>query len=109
MGGGSGKWARGKGEGDTFRWVYGLDHNGQRGQGEGKKAEEQTPWRLLGLRPGIVLRLACSLRPGTVLRDCVYLTLEHTHSPSVRLTRTAAEAEKQRPHKETNRQVKQAG
>jgi hypothetical protein len=87
------------------RWVYGLDHNGEKG--EGKEVEGQFPWRLLGLKPGIVLRLACTLRPGMVLRDYVCLTLDQARSPSVQLTRTATENRGQTKNK--NRQVKQAG
>ena len=74
----------------------GLWSRPQRGQGEGKGAEEQNynPFRL---RSRVYYGRGCggpitcvSLRPGTVLRDCACLT-EHTLSPSVRLTRTATE------------------
>ena len=75
----------------------GLWSRPQRGQGEGKGAEEQAG---VGNRVpfaydreygrGWCQERACSLRPGTVLRDCACLT-EHTLSPSVRLTRTATE------------------
>ena len=74
------------------RWVHGLDHKTTTGKGGGKGVEEQVPWQLTtALSQGKSWRVrACTLSPGTVLRDCVCLT-EHTLSPSVRLTRTATE------------------
>ncbi len=84
------------------RWVYGLDHNAEKG--EGKEAEGQVPWRLLGLEPGVVLRLACTLtlRPGIVLRvrDCVCLPLDHARSPSAFSPTHPYSHREQRPHKE---------
>ena len=80
----------------------------QRGRGEGKKAEEQSPFRYLGESEQGRKRLerACSLRSGTVLsREVVG---ETAHSPRqsdspVRPHRDRGNTERQN----ANRQVKQ--
>jgi hypothetical protein len=86
-------------------WFMVSTNNGDRGKVRGLK--NNVPWRLLGLEPGKSwLTRACALRPGTVLRDCVCLTGTHTlpFSPTHPYNRR-----EQRPHKEQDRQVKQAG
>ncbi len=69
------------------------------GKGEGKGAEEQIPWQLTtALSQGKSwLARACMLRPGMVLRDCVWLT--DTHILSFSPTHLYVDS-KQRPHKE---------
>jgi hypothetical protein len=80
------------------------------GTGGDKGAEEQVPWQLTtALSQGkswLVLVRACTLRPGMVLRDCVWLT--DTHTPPFSPTHLYGHSE-QSPHKEQNRQVKKAG
>ena len=57
---------------ETAVVVYGLDQ--QRGQGEGKGAEDGTlPGAYWAFCRGGGTHLACSLRPGMVLRVCVCL------------------------------------
>ena len=85
---------------ETAVVVYGLDQ--QRGQGEGKGAEEQD-------RESLSLTIGSYGRGWCQERACVFAFgygaaeesggRNRTLSSSVRLTRTAAK--KQRPHKET--------
>ena len=85
------------------RWVYGLDHNGDRGG-------------VRGLKNSISLALRALAGGRTPQRACVSafgygsdrVSGQHaTHTPSVQLTRTTAE--RQRQHRETNRQRREAG
>ena len=92
------------------RWVYGFDHNGDRGEVKVKGLKErQTP---------LSLTIGSYGRGWGAQRACVfafgYGAVEEsggrnrTLSCSVRLTLTAAK--RQRLHRETkNRQVKKAG
>ena len=89
--------------------VYGLDHNGDRGEGKGAEEQEKIPVLLRsGVMAGDGAHVRVSLRSGTVLSRKV--VGKAAHSPvhcSVRLTLTAAK--KQRLHRDKNRQVKKAG
>ena len=88
------------------RGPLGLWSRPQRGQGGGKGAEEQCSLALLALAGGRAPQRACCLCPGMVLRDMCGLP-NRTLSPSVQLTRTATE--QQRQHREqTGREGKLA-
>jgi hypothetical protein len=84
------------------RWVYGLDHNGDRGKVKRLK-NTNSPLALTGPVAGDCdcADLPCSLRSGTVLRESGGQT--RTLSPSVRLTRTAAKNRGHTRRQETGR------
>ncbi len=73
---------------DKGRWVYGFDHNGDRGGGKG--AEEQVSLALLASAGRRTPQRACCLCLGMVLRDVCGLPTR-TLSPSVQRTRTSTE------------------
>jgi hypothetical protein len=91
--------SRGIGDHHTtrVRGPLGLWFRPQRGQGGGKGAEEQGSLALLALAGGRAPQRACCLCPGMVLRDVCGLPTR-TLSPSVQLTRTTTE--QQRQHRE---------
>jgi hypothetical protein len=64
------------------RWVYGLDHNGDRGEG-GKGAEEQNFPRLTAFRGARSVHVLDCPCPGMVLTVCSRAALRHdTVSPT---------------------------
>ena len=87
------------------RWVYGLDHNGDRGEVKGLK--NKTPFRYLCESEQGRRRLeTCLLSAFGYGAEGPQEWWARPHTlPSVRLTLTAAKI--QRPHKETK--CKQAG
>ena len=88
--------SRGIGDHHTtrVRGPLGLWSRPQRGQGGGKGAEEQCSLALLALAGGRAPQRACCLCPGMVLRDVCGLPTR-TLSPSVQLTRTTTEQQRQ--------------
>ena len=91
------------------RWVYGLDHNGDRGEVNGLKKTDSLSLTIASYGRGLCQTRACSLRSGTVLsRKVVGKT---AHSPFQSDSPVPVRPQRDRGHtkrRNANRQVKQA-